>query len=318
MILSSKEQYVKFCVTHNSIPIFLQSWWMDAVSADGKWDVLLYKENGKIIGFLIYYIVKRFGYKLIVQPPLTQYNGIWIDYGGITNQNKKVHLEKEATDYFICELEKLKFDFYTQNFNLNFKNWLPFYWYKYSQTTRYTYQIKDISNPEKCFDNFSYAKQKQINKCISTLKSVEISKEQFYNLLAEDHLSKNEKVIYSRQFFYNLFENCKQQNQGKIIAVADENNNLHAALFIVWDKHIAYNLISAFNPKLKSSGGSTLVVYEAIKQMSQKVKTFDFEGSMIKGVENSFRQFGTEQVPYFSIYKYHSGLLKLYFNCIKK
>jgi len=37
---------------------------------------------------------------------------------------------------------------------------------------------------------------------------------------------------------------------------------------------------------------------------------FDFEGSMDENVENSFKQFGTEQVPYFRIIKEKSQLFK--------
>ena len=35
--------------------------------------------------------------------------------------------------------------------------------------------------------------------------------------------------------------------------------------------------------------------------MSQVVSVFDFEGSMMQNVENSFAQFGTEQILYFNI-----------------
>jgi len=41
----------------------------------------------------------------------------------------------------------------------------------------------------------------------------------------------------------------------------------------------------------------------AVMHVASRTKMFDFEGSMIVGVENSFRQFGAVQMPYFQIQK---------------
>jgi len=61
----------------NSIPLFCQDWWMDAVCLD-EWDVLLVEEKGQIVAALPYHLRKKLGFRCIVQPQLTQYNGIWI------------------------------------------------------------------------------------------------------------------------------------------------------------------------------------------------------------------------------------------------
>ncbi|WP_343823783.1 hypothetical protein [Clostridium subterminale] len=45
--------------------------------------------------------------------------------------------------------------------------------------------------------------------------------------------------------------------------------------------------------------------------MANYTKKFDFEGSMIENVKNSFRRFGAVQVPYFCIYKEYSRLFKM-------
>ena len=40
-----------------------------------------------------------------------------------------------------------------------------------------------------------------------------------------------------------------------------------------------------------------------MKYVSSFVDIFDFEGSMNESIENSYRKFGTVQVPYFAISK---------------
>jgi len=59
------------------------------------------------------------------------------------------------------------------------------------------------------------------------------------------------------------------------------------------------------------------VIWEAIKFLVNKTRSFDFEGSMVEGIENSYRQFATTQKPYFLIEKYYSGYSGYFFPFIK-
>ena len=309
--LNNKEKYSQFCATQPQIPLFMQAWWLDAVCVEGKnWDVLLCEENGKIIAAMPYLLIKKYGFKIVTQPQLTQYNGIWIDYPEEINLYKRYSFEKKVMDNLIEQLENLKCSFYTQNFHFSFTNWQPFYWRGFRQSTRYTYQIKDLSDLEKCFDNFSYAKQKHIKKENDDLKiDFSLSANEFYDFHKECLKQKNAAIEYSQKLFLSIYNESIRRKQGKIIALKDKNKNLHSALFFVWDKNAAYALISAINPQFKSDGASTKMFWEAVKFVSNKTKVFDFEGSMIKGVAQSFQQFGAEQVPYFNISKSNSKIL---------
>lgn len=309
---SNKDKYIFFCKNNNAVPLYLQPWWMDAVCKVGdEWEVFLYEEMNVIKGVFVCYFVNIMGLRMVIQPQLTQYNGIWLNYDEIVTKNDKVYFEKKAITHLLSQLNEYGFDYFNQNFPLNFNNWLPFYWQRFEQTTRYTYQLDGIDYPEACYEKFSYAKKKQIRKAQKELNlNTEMNGEDFYTHLSNYQSSKGQKVLYSKNFFLNLYETCKSNNQGEIIAVSDINGEVHAALFVVWDKSIAYNLISTIHPKYKDSGASTLVVYEAIKHLAGKVKVFDFEGSMDQGIENSFSQFGTQQASYFSIKKYNSFTAK--------
>ncbi|MDR1698505.1 MAG: hypothetical protein LBR75_01590 [Prevotellaceae bacterium] len=306
----SKELYRTICKQNDDIPLFMQAWWLDAATApDGKeWDVFLCEEKGKIIGAMPYHPLKKWGFTFILQPQLTQYNGVWIDYPKEIKLHKCYSFEKKVMDNLIDQLEKKKWSFYSQNFYHSFKNWQPFYWRDFRQTTRYTYQIKDLSNLEKVFDNFSYAKQKHIKKDSDDLLiEPSLSANEFYDFHERCLLEKNARIAYSRPLFLSLCNEAIKREQGKIIALKDRNQHLHAALFFVWDKNAAYALISAVNPQFKAGGASTKMFWEAMKFVSDKTKVFDFEGSMIQGVAQSFQQFGAEQVPYFSIKRINSA-----------
>jgi hypothetical protein len=317
-VQSKKNRYYKLCDDRKDIPLFMQAWWLNAVCNNKNWNILLYEKKDKIFGVMVYYFVIKFGFKIIIQPKLTQSSGIWIDYPISLTSYEKLSFEKVVMTNLINQLNELRFSYYDQNFQPSITNWLPFFWKGFSQSTRYTYQIEDISDTEKCFQEFSYAKKKQISKAIKNLSiDFNLSGEMFYDELQQNLKSLHKTVYYSKELFLKLYTDCISRNQGCIITARDSQMKIHAANFIVWDNNCTYNLISTINQELKSSGASSLVVWEALKLGSSKTKVFDFEGSMNENIENSFRQFGSIQIPYFRIRKYNSFLFKTLFYLTK-
>jgi hypothetical protein len=92
----------------------------------------------------------------------------------------------------------------------------------------------------------------------------------------------------------------------------DAQGRLHAAAYIVWDEQAAYYLMGGADPELRTSGATSLLMWEAIKFASTVTQTFDFEGSMIESIERFFRAFGAKQKRYFRVSKTNSLPLKMY------
>jgi hypothetical protein len=310
--MTNKDRYEQFCKEQTHIPIFLQKWWMDAVCIGKQWDVFLYEEKEQIVAVFVFHYVSKYGLKFILQPQLTQYNGIWIDYPPCISAHKKRSLEKRIMYFFIAKLEAEKYVYYEQSFHYSIVNWLPFYWKGYEQTTRYTYQLKDLSDMGKCFSNFSPSKQRQIKKTFKDLVvDFDCSEEEFYRAATDNLHLKHEKISYSKPLFMCLYQACISRGQGKIIAIRNKNSQLYAASFIVWDSMSAYFLLYTIHPEHRSSGASSRMLWEAIQYLSDKVNIFDFEGSVNEAIELSYSRFGTEQLPYSTIKKSKSFLLNL-------
>ncbi len=316
--MTDKEKYWQLCEQNASIPLFLQAWWMDAVCTEGKqWDVLLYESQGKILAAIPYHLWQKYALKIILQPQLTQTNGIWIDYPENQSENERLSLENKVCEALIKKLYKLKWIYYAQNFHFSFTNWLPFYWKNFQQTTRYTYRIPDISDTAKVFSTFHEGKKKHIKKAHELLHAdFDVSSKDFYSFLAHTLDKKNQKVFYSNTFFENLHAIATSQKQGQIIAIKNNANTIYSAMFVVWDSKSGYYLISAIDSDYKASGASTLMVWEALQFLADKTQAFDFEGSMIEGIAKSNQEFGAKQTPYFTISKtrspFFSSLIKLY------
>ena len=70
---------------------------------------------------------------------------------------------------------------------------------------------------------------------------------------------------------------------------------------LVWNEHCAYYLMGGGDPELRSSGATSLAMWQAIQFAATVSRIFDFEGSMIEPIERFFRGFGAVQTPYLSL-----------------
>jgi hypothetical protein len=306
--MTDKERYRILC-EEKSLPLFMQAWWLDAVCSpdDKQWDVLLYEENNKIIAALPYHLLKKWNFKIVIQPQLTQYNGIWIDYPTDQKLHKRYSFEEKIINNLIDKLEALKLSYFSQTFHHSFTNWQPFYWRNFKQTTRYTYIIKNIVELEKKIENIQQRYRQRITKSETELiVAFDLSPENFYDFYKKFLTGKKQKIEYSKQLFLSIYNAAIQRNQGKIISINNKDGKLLSAVFLVWDVTNGYNFIPARDIVEASNDASIFMTWQAIKFLRNKTQNYDFEGSMIKGIAAVNQRFGAEQIPYFHITKCYS------------
>ena len=71
----------------------------------------------------------------------------------------------------------------------------------------------------------------------------------------------------------------------------------------MWDEQSVYHLLGGSIPEYQYLQTYNMLTWEAIKIASQMGFKFDFEGSVIKRISKSMRQFGGKPMPYFRIRK---------------
>ena len=307
----SKDIYRKLPEQCEELPIFMQPWWLDLACGKDNWDAVTVEKSGKIHAALPFFKKSKIGVRLLTQPPLTQFLGPWLRSTGGKNST----ILARQKDLMFELVEGLPdYDIYTQNWSPDLTNWLPFFWKGFKQTTRYTYVLKNLVDQNFVWDNIAPKIRTDIRKA-STRYKLRMKKDP----LLEDFLNLNEMTFhrqgkqqpYSRQFVERLDEQCRKQNCRKIFLAEDEGSKIHAAVYIVWDKTKAYYLMGGGDPKLRSSGATSLCLWEAIKYAAQIVDNFDFEGSMMEPVERFIRAFGAVQTPLFNIQKTNSTIGQL-------
>ena len=90
---------------------------------------------------------------------------------------------------------------------------------------------------------------------------------------------------------------------GKILYAKDDNSNILSILFLVWDEQSVYHLLGGSMPEYQHLQTYNMLTWEGIKTASEMGLKYDFEGSVIKRISKSMRQFGGKPMPYFRIRK---------------
>lgn len=307
-----KDAYRTLCETEPSIPLFSQSWWLDAAAGAASWDVVLIEKGGKIEAALPYVRRKRLGLTILTVPNLTPALGPWLrPYKG--KPAKAIAREKNLlTDLFAALPDH---GLYQQNWNVEHKNWQPLFWKGFEQSTGYTYRLESLADTDAIWGAMEQNTRNDVRKArdregvivrsaASTNELLEVCNKTFYR--------QGMKPPYSLAFVAGLVDAAKARNAVDLLVAVDADGNLHAGAMIVYDDNAAYYLMGGGDPEFRNSGAASLVLWEAILRSKERVSTFDFEGSMIEPIERFFRGFGGTLTPYLRIHKAQSVHGQLY------
>lgn len=301
--MTNREGYVQFCKS-TYVPIYSKTWWMDAVCGAENWDVWLYESGGAITAAMPYYAETRGEYKYITKAPLTQNNGIVFktekEIKSDTIARFQEHVINAADDF----IKGLGIDVYEQQYHYSFDNWLPFFWNGYTAITRYTYVIGDTSDEETMWGNISSSYRNMIRKGYKTAKICEgYDADEFWNLHKKVFEKQGMECPFSYDLWVRLYTASTAHGCGKILYAKDAEGNVLSVLFLVWDEQSVYHLLGGSMPEYQHLQTYNMLTWEGIKMASHMGLKYDFEGSVIKRISKSMRQFGGKPMPYFRIRK---------------
>lgn len=297
--------YCDFC-QKASLPVFVQDWYLDTVIVDGQWDFVFVEENGETIAVLPYFLKHKFGFTYITMP-------IGIKFMGPFLLPRKETLADQHQIYEQLIEQLPKVHSFEQNFFPSVTNWLPFYWKGFQQTTRYTYRL-NIEDPATVYRNFSEKTRYKIRKANKIVQiSEDFTATQFHDIHQMTFDRQGLKTPFSLDLFLKFDDILVQYQARKMFFAVDNERNIHAALYIILDKDIAYMHFLGSNPAFPKSEAVNFLYWHSIQYLRETfgINTIDFQGGMMKHVENIFRRLRSIQIPYFSISKNESTAFKL-------
>ncbi len=296
--------YTQFC-SENYLPLHFQPWWLDAVCGPNGWKVALASDKGgDIVGALPYHIARRWGLKAVQLPPLTTYAGPWLRYPQSVGfkETSRLSFEKKVMADLIRQLPRTVF--FKQNFRPEITNWLPFHWEGFRQTTRYTYIFEKLNDLEKITAGFKNTLRSDLKKAAqcTELRRDDGAWSMVFELNKRSFQRKDRRQPYSLETFKNLHLALNQRNQSaSFIAYDKASGKPSAGFYLVFDERQAAVLLTGTEPAFKSQCAIYGLFMEAIRFCAERALSLDFEGSMDKQIEQSFRAFGARLVPYFQI-----------------
>jgi hypothetical protein len=313
-----KAIYRQFCQDNTNlhsgntpICVFGQAWFLDAVCGQDNWGVCIdIKQNGLINGVLPYFFTKKWGFKIIQQPVLTGYMGLWIHYDPHWAAHQKASQERAVLKNLIAQLPAVPF--LSQAYPSYFQNWLPFSWAGFEQTARMTHILRGLQNTDALFNNFKDNVRKKIKKASATIQ-VETTEDVnlVYDIYDQIMAMKGRQMSYSKSFLAHLHAQIKENNAGQLYKAVDREGGIHAALYIVWDATTAYYWLGGSATAHRNSGALTLLLWEIMQDVGKRgMENFDFTGSDLENLESFFSAFNAEKQTYFKVTRYGHRILK--------
>ncbi len=302
--MSNKELFDKFC-EDNFVCIYSKPWWLDAIVGPDNWDVWIYEKGGRIWAAMPYYLEEKNGIKRITKPPLTQTNGLIISYPKDPQSiAKRQSYVEEIANAAMDFIEGLGLDIYEQQFQYYYKNFLPFFWRFYNVIPRVTYVIEDTSDMEKVDAGIS-------SKYKNMIRKGEKNIDHFGSIGADTFYTEHEKIFarqdlpvpFSREQFIRVYNAAYEHEAGEALAAFDADGNVLSLSFLLWDEESLF--LDAGGPIPEHSRLQTYdaLVHKAIEKAHDLGKKFDFEGSVVKQINHSFREYGGTPVEYYRFRK---------------
>lgn len=296
--MNNLELYRQFC-QQTQIPTYLRSDWLDIVS-NNSWDVAISKNSqGDIQAYWVYVTKKQLFWEKITMPPYTPYMGPRMIYPEGINEYEKISFENKVIQELIEQLPNL--DEIQFKWDRDYNNWLPFYWDEFKQQTAYTYIISHQKNLETIFNGFKSSLQRQIRKAQKNV-TVRVSTQVNHVIdLFKASMQKNKQFHVDESLLENLYQ--VSQKDSIILEAVHETGEVISAIYLTQDDKELMYLYGGYHPSFQNSGAMSLLFWHAMQMAHEAQLDFNFEGSMLVGVERFFRSFGGKLTPVFTLQK---------------
>ena len=285
-----------------SIGVFGSKKWLSAYGDDLTY-IGIYKDEHQMIGGFYFLKTKKYGFNFLKLPPYTPHCGLFYSSDS-KNQSSVNNFSKEIVTEVCSYISQQNAALTVLAFPSVVTDMQPFIWEKYKVIPNYTYRISLQKTIEEIKSNFDSKNRNVINKAIKEEVQVTanaLKKEELYDFFINS-LSTTGANIYTKEL-KNIFLRFSD-NTNSFSLEARKNNELLGVVFCVYDHTTCYYLLGGVNKAAGVNGVNNLLVQQSIEKAKELgCKIFDFEGSMLKGVEKFFRSFGPDLVPYYTINK---------------
>ncbi|MFD1466764.1 GNAT family N-acetyltransferase [Hymenobacter caeli] len=299
--------YRAFCRTAPDVPVFAQPWYLDACAAGGGWSAVLARENGRVVGALPYFHKRRGPFRYGAMPPFVKWLGPYV----LPELRGDPAREPAAVAALLAQLPPLAA--FKQSCYPTLTHWQPFQDQGFHRAARHTYRLPQLADLAGVEAGLSKGIRRDIRLARQRVRVVhDLPLATFWAVNRLSFERQGVAVPYSEAQFRRLDAALVAQGARQLFFAVDAQDRVHSVAYLIWDATTAYYHLAGDDPALRASGAGMLLAWETIRYASEVLGLgcFDFEGSMLPGVERVRQRFGAVQTPYFFVWKYESRLFE--------
>lgn len=286
-----RARYDEFVARSPEGSVFATSWWLDAVVGD-RWRMHTVEKGDELVAAWPTVVRSSRWGAVHLGARLTPFLGPLLPPGSGARQRSR---EVEAVELL---LERLgPYAHVEARCNPAFDYWTPLRWHGFTQTTLYTWRLRELGEPDEIFRSFGEKTRGHIRAAEKQGLAVErASLAEFLELherRAETHEGRETSPVETVE---RIDAAADAREARDILLARDEKGRARAGCYLVHDDRFTYYLMSATDGEVR--GSAALVVREAVALAAERGTGFDFEGSMLPRVEPFVRGFGGVPTPY--------------------
>jgi hypothetical protein len=296
------EEYSKWDELVDSSPqgsVLCRSWLLETLGGDIK--ILAYFSGKRLVAGIPLFFEHRLGFSICRMPKLVHTWGVVMEPlkgRRVATISREMHI----LSAFARELAKQKV--FVQSFHPSLVNWLPFMWNGFRQTTYFGYAFDDLGRLDSMWEQMSCNVRQNIRKAQRNgIRIVLCDSELVASVAEKSFLRQQSSLPYSREYLRNFYTAASARGAGQCFAAVDEQGQVHATAFLVWDNRRAHYVAGGTDPTLRASGADSLLIWSLLNFAHERTQSFDFCGSVVKPIATFFRHFGAQLVPYYRISK---------------
>ena len=287
--------------------VFATSWWLDAV-AGGRWRANAVSEGAGIVAAWPTVVRQTRWGDVHEGAPFTPYLGPLFRL-----RESELRRREEEVKRLEQLVEALgSFAHIDAACNPGFDYWTPLRWQGFTQTTRYTWRFPRVDDLDGILARARENIRREIRKAEKRGITIEDgSLEDFQDVHVRT--AEHQKIAGAEGYLAALRRidaAASERNARRILLARDADGQTHSGGYFVRDERWVYYLAGASDPELRTSGASSLLLWKGIAYAAEEGLGFDFEGSIIRGVERFFRAFAGVPTPYSVVRKTPSRVLR--------
>lgn len=286
---------------------FAATYYMDVVAPG--WMGIEVFDNNRLVAVMPLNPKRKYGMAYSLQPPFVQHWGVFFDDVTFEKSYTEYRWKRKVLEVIIAALpDKVKLFGY--GFAPEFDYGLPFHWMGCNLRTRYTYRLDVGRTEEEVFAGLKKKKKHLIRRAEKEFE-LSVAKDNGAGLvqLIDENLASGNQIMGQehRNLVGKIVETLAED--GSLVEARNSSGELVSAGYVVHFEKKSTFLLSAKKAAGGPSGAQALVLWEAIRRSIGEGRIFDFEGSMIEGIELFFRGYGAVPKPYLFIEKNDLPLL---------